>query len=144
MKRATRAIYFAIACLTALALLSAHAGTASSANGAPPAQDLMSLDRRINTLEQHLFQMESNINQLQQRVQYAQRQPATTAPPDPQVERLRLELSLLQERLGEVECGLLKLDERTLPAAARAQQSKPADPCRSQPNTHVRLSSRRQ
>ncbi len=142
MQGATRAFYSAIACLIAIAFLSAHAGKASSANAGLPAQDLMSLERRLSTLEQRLFLIESNITQLQQRVQYAQPQPpAVTATRDPEVERLRLELSLLQSRLGEVECGLLKLDERTLPAAARAQQSKPTDPCRSQPNTHVRLSS---
>jgi hypothetical protein len=146
MQRTTRAFYSAIACLMAIAILSAHAGKASSANAALPAQDLMSLDRRLSTLEQRLFLIESNITQLQQRVQYAQpQQPAvTTTTRDPEVERLRAELSLLQSRLGEVECGVLKLDERTLPAAARAQQAKPTDPCRSQPNTHVRLSSRPQ
>ena len=145
MQRTTRAFYSAIACLIAIALLSAHAGKVSSANAGLPAQDLMSLDRRISTLEQRIFMLESSISQLQLRAQsMPQHQPSVTAARDPEVERLRLDLSLLQSRLGEVECGLLKLDERTLPAAARAQQAKPTDPCRAQPNTPVRLSSRRQ
>jgi conjugal transfer/entry exclusion protein len=144
MQRATRAFGFAVLCVIAIAIAIAHTNQASSASAAMPAQDVMSLDRRISAFEQRLYIMESHINQLQQQIQYAQRQPAPANTRDPEVERLRLELNLLQSRLGEVECGLLKLDERTLPAAARATQSKKTEPCRSQPNTPVQLSSRRQ
>ena len=143
MQKATRVFSYAIVCVIALAALVAHSGGGSSTNAAAPAQDVMSLDRRISTLEQRLYMIESSINQLQQRVQYAQRPPASSAPArDPEVERLQAELSLLQSRLGEVECGLLKLDERTLPAATRAARAKSSDPCRAQPNTAVQLSSR--
>ena len=124
-----------------IAALVAPAGKASSTNAAAPMQDVMSLDRRLSTLEQRLFILESNIGQLQQQIQYAQRQPATSAARDPEVDRLRLELNLLQSRLTEVECGVLKLDERTLSAATRAARPKPTDTCRSQPNTPVQLSS---
>lgn len=142
MQRAIRVFGFAVVCVIAIALAIAHTNQASSANAAMSAQDVMSLDRRISAFEQRLYILESHINQLQQQVQYAQRQPATSNTRDPEVERLRLELNLLQSRLGEVECGVLKLDERTLPAAARATQTKKTDPCRSQPNTPVQLSSR--
>src|SRR4051812_18332961 len=144
MQRTTRAFGFAVVCVIAIAIAIAHTNKASSANAAMPAQDVMSLDRRISAFEQRLYILESHINQLQQQVQYAQRQPATSNTRDPEVDRLRLELNLLQSRLGEVECGVLKLDERTLPAAARATQSKKTDPCRAQPNTPVHLSSRQQ
>jgi peptidoglycan hydrolase CwlO-like protein len=145
MQRATRAFCLAVVCVIAITIAIAYTNKASSANAALPAQDVMSLDRRISAFEQRLYIMESHINQLQQQVQYAQRQqPATSNTRDPEVERLRLELNLLQSRLGEVECALLKLDERTLPAAARTAPSKTTDPCRLQPNTPVQLSSRRQ
>jgi uncharacterized coiled-coil protein SlyX len=144
MQRAIRAFCFAVVCVIAITLAMTHTNQASSASAALPAQDVMSLDRRISTLEQRLYIMESHINQLQQQVQYAQRQPATSGARDPEVDRLRLELNLLQSRLGELECGVLKLDERTLPAAARATQSKTINPCRLQPNTPVQLSSRPQ
>jgi len=144
MQRATRAFGFAVVCVIAITIAIAHTNKASSANAAMPAQDLMSLDRRISAFEQRLYIMESHINQLQQQVQYVQRQPATSNTRDPEVERLRLELNLLQSRLTEVECGLVKLDERTLPAAARTTRPKTTDPCRSQPNMPVQLSSRRQ
>ena len=145
MPSTTRAFRLAVTCLIALAALVAPAGRTPSTNAAAPAQDVMSLDRRLSTLEQRLFILESHISQLQQQVQYAQRQPATsTAGRDPEVDRLGLELNLVQGRLGEIECGVLKLDERTLPAAARAARPKPTDPCRSQPNTPVQLSSRQQ
>jgi len=144
MQKALRSFCYVAVCLIALASLVAHTGNTSSTKADAPAQDVMSLDRRISTLEQHLYMMESNITQLQQRMQYAQRPPASTAPTrDPEVERLQSELSLLQSRLSEVECALLKLDERTLPAASRAARAKPSDPCRAQPNTPVQLSSRR-
>lgn len=142
MQRATRVFGFAVVCVIAIAFAIAHTNKASSANAGMSAQDVMSLDRRISAFEQRLYILESHINQLQQQVQYAQRQPATSNTRDPEIDRLRVELNLLQSRLGEVECGVLKLDERTLPAAARAAQSKKTDPCRSQPNTPIQLSSR--
>lgn len=136
-------VVFGVAVVCCVALVIALTHQAASASAAPPAQDVLSLDRRISAFEQRLYILESRINQLQQQAQYAQRQPATSAASDPEVERLRSELSLLQLRLGEVECGLLKLDERTLPQAARAAR-KTTDPCRSRPDTPVQLSSRRQ
>jgi uncharacterized coiled-coil protein SlyX len=143
MPKVTRSFCYAIVCVIALAAFVTHTGGASPANASAPAQDVMSLDRRISTLEQRLYLIESNINQLQQHVQYPQRPPASATPArDPEVERLQSELSLLQSRLSEVECALLKLDERTLPAAARGARARSNDPCRAQPNTPVQLSSR--
>ena len=142
MQKAIRAFAYVAVSVMALAAFVTHTGGASSTNAAAPAQDVMSLDRRISALEQRLYLIESNINQLQQRVQYPQHPPVSPTPTrDPENDRLQSEMSLLQSRLGEVECGLLKLDERTLPAAARAKSN---DPCRAQPNTPVRLSSRGQ
>jgi hypothetical protein len=145
MQKAIRSFGYAAVCLIALSSLVAHTGNTSSTKADAPAQDVMSLDRRISTLEQRLYMIESNINQLQQRVQYAERPPVQTTPArrDPEVDRLQSEMSLLQNRLSEVECALLKLDERTLPAAVRAARAKPSDPCRAQPNAPVQLSSRR-
>jgi peptidoglycan hydrolase CwlO-like protein len=143
MQKAIRSFGYAAVCLIALWIVT-HTGNTSSTKADAAAQDVMSLDRRISTLEQRLYMIESNINQLQQRVQYAQRPPVSSTPTrDPEVDRLQSELSLLQNRLSEVECALLKLDERTLPAAARAARAKTSDPCRAQPNTPVQLSSRR-
>jgi len=146
MQRATRAFCFAVAGLIAIAIIIMHANNTSSANGAVPAQDVLSLDRRISTLEQRLYMLESNITRLQQEVQYVQRQPATSTSSgrDPEVDRLRLELNLWQSRISEIECALVKLDERTLPAAARPARSKMTDPCRLQPNTPLQLSTHQQ
>jgi hypothetical protein len=144
MQLAKRTFSFTVVCGLLLAALVAHTGGTSSTKADAAAQDVMSLDRRISTLEQRFYTIESNINQLQQRVQYAQRPPVSSTPTrDPEVDRLQSELSLLQSRLSEVECALLKLDERTLPAASRAARAKPNDPCRAQPNAPVQLSSRR-
>ena len=136
MQRATRAFCFAIICFIVIAI--AHLNKTSSASAALPAQDVMALDRRISAFEQRLYIMESHINQLEQQIQYAQRQPATSTTRDPEAERLRLEVNLLQARLAEIECGVKKLDERTLPQAVRATR-KTTDPCRLQPNTPVEL-----
>jgi uncharacterized protein YlxW (UPF0749 family) len=141
MQKATRIFGFAVVGFIALAAVIVQVNKTSTANAAAPAQDVMSLDRRINSFEQRLYILESHINQLQQQMQYAQRQPSPSGARDPEVERLRLEVNLLQARLAEIECGVKKLDERTLPAAARASQ-KPTDPCRLQPNTPVQLSNR--
>ena len=141
MQRAIRAFGFAVVGLLAFAAIVVQINRTGSAKAAEPAQDVMSLDRRINSLEQRLYLMESHINQLQQQVQYAQRQPSVSGVRDPEVDRLRLEVNLLQARLAEIECGVKKLDERTLPASARTAQ-KPTDPCRLQPNTPVQLSNR--
>ena len=144
MQLAKRTFSYTVVYGLALAAMVTHTGGTPATKADAPAQDVMSLDRRISALEQRLYMIESNINQLQQRVQYAQRPPVSSAPTrDPEVDRLQGELSLLQSRLSEVECALLKLDERTLPAGSRAARAKPNDPCRAQPNTLVQLSSRR-
>jgi hypothetical protein len=51
-------------------------------------------------------------------------------------------LEAVKGRLRELECGLVHLDERTLPASAKARQTEPRDPCRLNPETPVRLSTR--
>lgn len=141
MQRATRAFGFAVIGFLAVVAVVMQLNRTGSVRAAEPAQDVMSLDRRINSFEQRLYLMESHINQLQQQIQYAQRQPSVSSARDPEADRLRLEVNLLQARLAEIECGVKKLDERTLPASARTAQ-KPTDPCRLQPNTPVQLSNR--
>ena len=139
--------WLSFGCLAIIAVAVADPGNRSSARAALPTQDVMTLDRRISTLEQRLFMMESTIGQLRQEIQYVARQPATAAPTvsappsrDIESERLRLEYELLRSRLTEIECGLVRLDERTLPPETRAGKSKSPDPCRALPNTPIMLS----
>ena len=112
--------------------------TVSRGKGASQ-QDPASLDRRISMLEQRLYTMESNINRLQQYV--TTQRPAVTAPStsDRDLIVMREEIQRLNLRLGEVECGLLKLDERT---SRKSSTAKSGDPCRVNPDTQLRLSSR--
>ncbi len=111
------------------------------------AQDISSLDRRINSVEQRIYSIESSINQLRQQMIDARRSSSSLSSDnrDPETERLRLEVDMLQRRIVEIECGLVKLDQRTLPESARTASKGAAaakDPCRQQPNTPVQLSSR--
>jgi len=123
----------------------AHRGNASLETEAFGSQDAMQLDRRISSLEQRFYTLESNINQLRQQITVSRPSPVTPNTRDLEVERLRSEIQLLEERIREVECAAAKLDERTLSPAARAARrtsGKGADPCRLQPETPVQLSAR--
>jgi hypothetical protein len=55
-------------------------------------------------------------------------------------------MDTLNRRLADVECGLLKVDERTLTQAARDMRRRGREdenePCRLNPSTAIRLSSR--
>jgi 50S ribosomal subunit-associated GTPase HflX len=140
MQRTKQTLLILIICV--LAAVALAAGRAETSAG----QDVMSLDRRINTLEQRLYSIESNINQLRQQVSFAERQSATQGTRDPGVEQLRLEIDLLRRRIVEIECSVVKLDERTLSPTQRGPRradKQPADPCRLSPETPVQLSFRR-
>ncbi|HKP87034.1 MAG TPA: hypothetical protein VJZ26_13105 [Blastocatellia bacterium] len=110
------------------------------------AQDVIGLDRRINSLEQRLYSIESSISRLQQQSITSGRSTQSPSARDPELDRLRAEVELLNARVKELECGVARLDERTLSASAKearrraGAQSK--DPCRLEPETPVRLSSR--
>jgi len=129
----------------AVAAAMANRGKASLEAEPPAAQDAMQLDRRISTLEQRLYSIESNINQLLQQARMSRSSPVTPSSSNAEVERLRSEIQLLQERVREVECAAAKLDERTLsPAARDARRAgrQGDDPCRLRPETPVQLSGR--
>jgi len=114
----------------------------NSATAAVANQDPSSLDRRISLLEQRFYTIESNISRLQQ---YMATQRPSISPPgvsDREVTLMREEVQRLTLRMNEVECGLSKLDERTTPAARRNPTAKANDPCRLNPETPVRLSTR--
>jgi uncharacterized coiled-coil protein SlyX len=114
----------------------------NSATAAVESQDPSSLDRRIGLLEQRFYTIESNISRLQQYM--ATQRPSISQPgvSDREVSLMRDEIQRLTLRMNEVECGLSKLDERTTPAARRNPTAKTNDPCRLNPETPVRLSTR--
>lgn len=114
----------------------------NSATAAVESQDPSSLDRRISLLEQRFYTIESNISRLQQYM--ATQRPSISQPgvSDREVSLMRDEIQRLTLRMNEVECGLSKLDERTTPATRRNPTAKTNDPCRLNPETPVRLSTR--
>lgn len=126
-----------------IAILTMYSGRRVAGNEATVIQDPAGLDRRISLLEQRFYSLESSINRLQQ-VVASQR--STSSTPDTnnrEITLLSQELQRLQLRLTEIDCGLVKLDERTIPASARRNaDQKSTDPCRSNPNTPLRLSTR--
>jgi hypothetical protein len=107
-------------------------------------QDVMSLDRRISSVEQRIYTMESNINQIRQQVSLYQRPQTLPNQPDPAVDRLRTDIILIQQRLGDLECAVAKLDQRTLPKnEAEKAMAQGSDPCRLEPNTPLHIPVRR-
>ncbi|HEX6718750.1 MAG TPA: hypothetical protein VF088_16710 [Pyrinomonadaceae bacterium] len=103
-------------------------------------QDVSSLDRRLSLLEQRFYSVESSISRLQQYVT-SQRPPvAQPSTDDREIILLREEVQRLSLRLSEAECALAKLDERT--TTRKSSTPKPPDPCRQNPDTPLRLSTR--
>ena len=104
-------------------------------------QDPASLDRRISMLEQRFYSLDSSMNRLQQLIA-SQRSTAAPASDsnDRQINQIGEEIQRLQLRLVELQCGLAKLDERT--ATRRSGEPKSTDPCRANPDTPLRFSSR--
>lgn len=145
MFKALRLLLISVICVLAATIVIAHRKQPYIEPEAVAAQDVMSLDRRISSLEQRLFSIESSISQLQQQITLSRSSPASPNVGDSEVYRLRSEIQLLQQRIKEVECGVVKLDERTLPTGARDSrrtERRGADPCRAQPETPVRISAR--
>lgn len=136
-----------VLCAVIGVMANAYPGKSSSAlEDMMGAQDVRSLDRRISSLEQRLYSIESSINRLQQSA-LSQRTPVSQpSARDQEINLLRGEIQTLQLRLSEIECGLVKLDERTTSSAVRearrSEGAKTADPCRLNPATPLRLSNR--
>jgi len=111
---------------------------------APPAQDLIRVESRLTQLEQRILSIETSVRGLEQQSRLAG--VGRPSARDTEIALLRSELEATERRLAEVECGLSKLDERTLtPAAREARRQSGAsadDPCRINPTTPLRLSSR--
>ena len=108
-------------------------------------QDVRGLDRRISSLEQRLFSIESSINRLEQAA-FSQRTPVSQpGAHEQEINLLRREIQTLQLRLNEIECGLVKLDERTSPSVREDRKSvrpRTTDPCRLNPAAPLRLTTR--
>jgi hypothetical protein len=126
----------------------AYRGKNPSASGASAtAQDVAGLDRKISSLEQRLYFIESRINRLEQQSALPPRAAAPSASGlDVEVSSIRGEIETLRRRMGDVECGLLKLDERTAKSAAREARERAgaglSDPCRLDAESPVKLSAR--
>lgn len=135
-----------VLCLAIGIIVNVYPGKVSSASeGMTNTQDVRTLDRRISLLEQRLYSIELNINRLQQSG-VSQRSPVPQPNArDQEINLIRGEMQALQLRLSEIECGLIKLDERTTVSVRDNRKSgggKPADPCRLNPATPLRLSTR--
>jgi len=98
----------------------------------------MSVDRRVSTLEQRMYTIDSHINQLQQQVMMISRTSPPPAGASGDVQQLRVELDLLRNRINMIECAISKLDERTL-APGKSKRSAVRDPCRQDPQPPIEL-----
>jgi uncharacterized coiled-coil protein SlyX len=148
--------------LTAIALLVGFATlfggrssvTDSDVTTTAHAQTDFALQRRVDMIEQRFYMMESRLNSLEQQSRYqSSTSPSSSVRTDSELSSLRTQLELmraqmdtLNRRLADVECGLLKVDERTLTQAARDMRRRGREdenePCRLNPSTAIRLSSR--
>ena len=100
------------------------------------------LSRRVDMIEQHLYTLESRLNQVS--TSRPSTMPSLPSILQNDVDTLRTSIDGLRIRLGEVECGVLKLDERTLTAAQRrtTRAGASSDRCRADFGTPIMLSSR--
>jgi hypothetical protein len=100
------------------------------------------LSRRVDMIEQHLYTLESRLNQVS--TSRPSTMPSLPSILQNDVDTLRTSIDGLRIRLGEVECGVLKLDERTLTAAQRrtTRAGASSDRCRTDFATPIMLSSR--
>lgn len=131
-----------VLCAVAGVMASGSRGNSSRSLEENAIQDVSSLDRRLSLLEQRFYLVESSISRLQQYV--AAQRPSVSQPStsDREIRLLSEEIQRLSRRMIEIECGMIKLDERTTPASRRNTAGKSDDPCRLNPETPVRLSTR--
>jgi hypothetical protein len=143
--------WLSVLLICAAIAISVKAYTSAAANppsAAPASQDIHSLDRRLSTLEQRLYAIESNINRLEQQAISSRNSTPVPTPAlrDPEVNRLLSEVETLKGRVRELECGVVHLDERTLSASTKEAQRRTGgqskDPCRVNSETPVKLSMR--
>lgn len=133
--------------VVAISANSVRSESPSATLDASGVQDVSGLDRRISSLEQRFYTIESSIRQLEHQSTLSQRMPAPARSSNElEVSLLRAEVAALQRQLAEVGCGLVKLDERTTRPGERTRPQRagaPAsDPCRLNPETPLRLSTR--
>jgi len=113
--------------------------TSSELTSPEPGQDIMSVDRRVTTLEQHMYTLDSNLNQIQQQIMMLNRTSSQPTGSSAEVQQLRLELDLLRSQMTQVECALAKLDERTLTTGKPKVRAGVKDPCRLDPQTPIEI-----
>ena len=135
-------VLLVVLCAVVGVMASISRGNSSPTPEESTIQDVSSLDRRISLLEQRFYTVESSISRLQQYI--AAQRPSVSQPgaSDRELSAIRDEIQRLSLRMAEVECGMVKLDERTTPATRRNPQARANDPCRLNPETPVRLSTR--
>lgn len=133
---------FVSVCGLALVIAFGIFSTARTDAGPAPQQDVIRLEQRINQLEQRFYSIESTLRNVEQQSRLSGG--ASRGVED--LSLLRSQLQTLQVRLLEYDCALAKLDERTLTPAMREARRKSgaSDPCRSNVDTPLRLSDRRQ
>jgi hypothetical protein len=140
--KSTRFALLVIPLLAVAAMAGVYKSRTNPMANVPGPQDLIGLDRRISLMEQRFYAVEARLNRIEQQVSYSR----TPAPSRETVETesMRGQLQLIERRLAEIECGLVKLDERTLTSAPREQRKSTtlSDPCRLNPGTPLKLSSR--
>ena len=134
MRFEKRNYWAAIAMVGAIIWASANVGSADAV------QDVTSLDRRISLLEQRFYSLDSSMNRLQQLVASQRSTAPASDSRDREINQIIEEIQRMQLRLVELQCGLVKLDERT--ATRRSGEPKSTDPCRANPDSPLRLSSR--
>jgi hypothetical protein len=125
-------------CLTTRSLASSEL-TSSELTSSEPGQDIMSVDRRVTTLEQHMYTLDSNLNQLQQQIMMLNRTSSQPPGSSAEVQQLRIELDVLRSRMAQVECALAKLDERTLTTGRPKVRAGVKDPCRLEPQAPIEI-----
>ena len=116
-----------------------HSGTTPGTGSPESGQDIMSVDRRVTTLEQHMYTLDANLGQLQQQIMMLNRTSAQPTGAGAEVQQLRLELDLLRSKMTEVACALAKLDERTLAAGKPKGRTGVKDPCRLETQTPIEI-----
>jgi uncharacterized coiled-coil protein SlyX len=140
--RRSNLVLVVVLCTVVGVIANISRGNSSRTSEESAIQDVGSLDRRLSLLEQRFYSIESSISRLQQVV--AAQRPSVSQPSasDRELSLIREEIQRLTLRMAELECGLVKLDERTTPATRRNPTGRPSDPCRLNPETPLRLSTR--
>ncbi len=136
----TRFAVLIIPLLAVAAMASVYKNRTNPMTSPAGPQDLIGLDRRISLMEQRFYAVEARLTRIEQQVVYS-RTPSPSLDPR-EAESLRTQMQTLGRRLAEIDCGLVKLDERTLAAREERKSIGASDPCRINPGTPLRLSSR--